>query len=402
MEETKKEKKRYFIWRVAILLVAVLVVYNFASVLMFFSSVLKLIFPFLVGLGIAYIWSLLMTPIEKNFFPNSQKPIMKKLRRPAGVVLSLLIILGVIAFTLYLVIPQIYQSLIVMTDALPAFANEVKQWFLSQTAGVTWAQEIRNRVQGIDVDWQVLFQNIMARFEGGLSGILGSTVDVVRSVVDFIVAGFTAIVFTIYILVGKEKIGDRLNRVAHAYLPDKLISRGHYMLKELNETFANFFRGQVLDAFIIGVLLFIALSIFRFPYALTISVVVMVTALIPMIGAFIGGGVGFLMIAVVDMRQAFLFLIVLVAIQQLEGDLIYPKIVGDAIGLPGVWVFAAVIVGGSIAGPVGMIIAVPLLATIYKLLRNDVNNRLGGVQNRQDDTLDITEEDIQAQLDEGM
>ena len=174
----------------------------------------------------------------------------------------------------------------------------------------------------------------------------------------------------------KEKLIHQSKRVGKAYLPEKHWQRVGYVLSVLNETFSKFFKGQVLDAFVVGALLFIAMLIFRMPYALTISVVVMVTALIPMIGAFIGGAVGFLMIAVTDFRQAVIFLIILIVIQQLEGDLIYPKIVGDSVGLPGIWVFSAVIVGGAIAGPLGMIIAVPLLASIYKIFRKNVNKRL--------------------------
>ena len=150
----------------------------------------------------------------------------------------------------------------------------------------------------------------------------------------------------------------------------------HYVARIFDDTFSKFFEGQLLDAFIVGVLLFIALLIFGMPYALTISVVVMVTALIPMVGAFIGGGVGFLMIAVEDFRQALIFLVILVVVQQLEGDLIYPKIVGDSVGLPGIWVFSAVIIGGAIAGPLGMLIGVPFVAAMYKILRNDVRARL--------------------------
>lgn len=368
--------RKTFITKVFILMLALLIVQHFGLVLSIIDKIIDIIFPFLVGCGMAYIWSLFQNPIEKIIFPRSKKKILQKLRRPLSIIVSLLVLLGIIVLILYLVLPQIYNSIVVIAESAPLLAENLRTWFLDVTSGLNWAEGIRENVRNLSIDWEELAKTIGDALQNSAGGILGSALNIIENTVGFFVAAFTAIVFAIYLLFLKEKLIHQSKRVGKAYLPEKHWQRVGYVLSVLNETFSKFFKGQVLDAFVVGALLFIAMLIFRMPYALTISVVVMVTALIPMIGAFIGGAVGFLMIAVTDFRQAVIFLIILIVIQQLEGDLIYPKIVGDSVGLPGIWVFSAVIVGGAIAGPLGMIIGVPLLASIYKIFRKNVNKRL--------------------------
>ncbi|HHU04737.1 MAG TPA: AI-2E family transporter [Fastidiosipila sp.] len=368
--------RKTFITKVFILMLALLIVQHFGLVLSIIDKIIDIIFPFLVGCGMAYIWSLFQNPIEKIIFPRSKKKFLQKLRRPLSIIFSLLVLLGIVVLILYLVLPQIYNSIVVIAESAPLLAENLRTWFLDVTSGLNWAEGIRENVRNLSIDWEELAKTIGDALQNSAGGILGSALNIIENTVGFFVAAFTAIVFAIYLLFLKEKLIHQSKRVGKAYLPEKHWQRVRYVLSVLNETFSKFFKGQVLDAFVVGALLFIAMLIFRMPYALTISVVVMVTALIPMIGAFIGGAVGFLMIAVTDFRQAVIFLIILIVIQQLEGDLIYPKIVGDSVGLPGIWVFSAVIVGGAIAGPLGMIIAVPLLASIYKIFRKNVNKRL--------------------------
>ena len=368
--------RKTFITKVFILMLALLIVQHFGLVLSIIDKIIDIIFPFLVGCGMAYIWSLFQNPIEKIIFPRSKKKFLQKLRRPLSIIVSLLVLLGIIVLILYLVLPQIYNSIVVIAESAPLLAENLRTWFLDVTSGLNWAEGIRENVRNLSIDWEELAKTIGDALQNSAGGILGSALNIIENTVGFFVAAFTAIVFAIYLLFLKEKLIHQSKRVGKAYLPEKHWQRVRYVLSVLNETFSKFFKGQVLDAFVVGALLFIAMLIFRMPYALTISVVVMVTALIPMIGAFIGGAVGFLMIAVTDFRQAVIFLIILIVIQQLEGDLIYPKIVGDSVGLPGIWVFSAVIVGGAIAGPLGMIIGVPLLASIYKIFRKNVNKRL--------------------------
>lgn len=383
-----------FAIKVIIFAIAALIVIHFGKVLGFFNNVLSILFPFTIGLVIAYIWNMLLNPFEKILFPNSKNKILNHIRRPLSILLSLLVIIGIVALVLYLVIPQIYESIMIVGQGLPPLANSVKEWFLDITQDLTWTEDLREKVMNIEVDWQNIISRVGSLLQIGIGGFIGSTYIAINSLVGFLFSGFTIIIFTIYLLSSKEKIAGHVNKLSKAYLSDRKISKFNYFMNIIDDTFSSFIKGQLLDALIIGILLFIVLTIFRMPFALTISVVVMVTALIPMLGAFIGGGVGFLMISVVDFNQALLFLVLLVGVQQLEGDLIYPKIVGDSIGLPGIWVFAAVIAGGSIAGPLGMLIAVPLIASVYKILRNDVNRRLRHVdQDAREDIYVLVEDE---------
>lgn len=383
-----------FAIKVIIFAIAALIVIHFGKVLGFFNKVLSILFPFTIGLVIAYIWNMLLNPFEKILFPNSKNKILNHIRRPLSILLSLLVIIGIVALVLYLVIPQIYESIMIVGQGLPPLANSVKEWFLDITQDLTWTEDLREKVMNIEVDWQNIISRAGSLLQIGIGGFIGSTYIAINSLVGFLFSGFTIIIFTIYLLSSKEKIAGHVNKLSKAYLSDRKISKFNYFMNIIDDTFSSFIKGQLLDALIIGILLFIVLTIFRMPFALTISVVVMVTALIPMLGAFIGGGVGFLMISVVDFNQALLFLVLLVGVQQLEGDLIYPKIVGDSIGLPGIWVFAAVIAGGSIAGPLGMLIAVPLIASVYKILRNDVNRRLRHVdQDAREDIYVLVEDE---------
>lgn len=376
MKNNMVHRNRHFIFQVFILMSAALVVVHFGKVYGFLQAGFSILAPFLIGLGIAYIWNLILYPIEDRLFAKNANPKAQKLRRPVSLILSLGIILGVITLVLYLVIPQLYESVRIIALAVPALTQELKKWFLTVTADLTWTEEIRAQIENLNINWGQLGSRIVDFVRGGLGGVLGSTKYILGNVVGFFVGTFTAVLFAVYVLFGKEKMKNQLDRMGRAYMKEEHIDRVEYVLGIFDNSFSNFFKGQVLDAFIVGVLLFIAMLITRMPYALTISVVVMVMALIPMIGAFIGGAIGFLMIAVQDLRQAVIFLIVLVVVQQLEGDLIYPKIVGDSIGLPGIWVFTAVIVGGAVAGPLGMLVGVPLLAAVYKIVRNDVNQRI--------------------------
>lgn len=372
----EKNSRKNFTVRVIIVAIAFLVVLHFPKVLSFIGAAFKVALPFLFGLGIAYIWNLLLRPMEKVFFPNSKKPIVNKLRRPVCVFLSLIVIIAIIALIFYLVLPQIYKSIMVIGEGIPQLAERFQSWFLKVTEGFDWATQIRTRVENMDINWGEYASKAWNLVRTGIGGVIGSTFSILNNILGVLVSAFTALIFTIYTLFEKEKLKTQMQRVSEAYIGEKHRHQLVYFLDLLDDTYSSFFKGQLLDAFIIGVLLFVVLLIFSMPYALTISIVVMVTALIPMLGAFIGGAVGFLMIAAVNLQQAWIFIILLVVVQQLEGDLIYPRIVGNSIGLPGMWVFAAVIAGGAIAGPLGMILCVPLAATIYKVIKQDVTQRI--------------------------
>lgn len=373
---SKEKQRNTFLFQVLTLMAAALIVLHFGKVMGVIGKGVDIIGPFIVGLGIAYIWNLLLEPIESRLFDRNPNPKRQKIRRPVSVLLSLFIILGILALVLYLVIPQLYNSFRIIATAVPVLVQDWKNWFLEITEGVDWTQEIRESIEGLNINWNEVGSRVAEFLRSGVGGFVGSTMHVVGNISGFFVSSFTALFFAVYLLFGKEKLSEQLGQISRAYGYESRTQKARYVLDILHETFANYFKGQVLDAFAVGLLLMIAMLLLRIPYAVTIGVVVMVTSLIPMIGALIGGAIGFLMIAVQSGQQAALFIIVLFVVQQIEGNYIYPKIVGDSVGLPGIWMFCAVIIGGAVGGPLGMIIGVPLAGALYKMLRNDVNERI--------------------------
>lgn len=375
-ESHKNFNFKTFTIKALILSLFILAILHFENVAKSIGIVIGLIIPYIFGFALVYIWSLVINPMERFISNRIGNTKIVKFKRPITVLLSLLVFFAILAFILYLVIPQLVQSFKILTENLPKVAEDLKQYFLDFTKDKAWAISIRDKIMNFEIDWEAMVKDYSKVVGTSITGVLGSTFNFLGNVTGFLLAAFQTIMFALYLISKKEKIGEQINRVMKAYVSEEKRNKIYYVLNIMDDTFASFFKGQVLDAFIIGVLLFITLSIFGMPYALAIGVVVMVTALIPIVGALIGGAVGFVMIASVDFNQALLFLLLLIIVQQLEGDLIYPKIVGDSIGLPAIWVFVAVMVGGSLFGPLGMIIAVPLFATAYKLLRNDVNSRV--------------------------
>lgn len=207
----------------------------------------------------------------------------------------------------------------------------------------------------------------------GLGGAMGVATGIVSSIISGTVTFFVALIFSIYLLYGKEKLADQFERLFRRYLPDRLTDKLFYVLGVLDTSFTSFITGQCIEAVILGTLCMLGMLILRLPYAVMTGCLIGFTALIPIAGAYIGATVGALMIFTVSPVQSVIFLIYLVILQQIEGNLIYPRVVGSSIGLPGIWVFAAVTVGGGIMGIAGMLIGVPLTSAIYRLLKNDVN-----------------------------
>lgn len=290
--------------------------------------------------------------------------------------LSLLVIVALLVGILWLIIPQLYDSIIVLGSGIPQLAQDLRDWLLRVTEDVAWAQDLRERIQGLTINWSDVMKQVSTFLESGLGGFLGSTYQMIQGVISNVVTFFTAVVFAANILLAKEQLKRQSSRLAKAYVHPRVRAKAREWLTVLDESFSHYITGQVTDAFFLGLMMLVAMLIFRFPYPLMISAVIMVTALVPMVGSFLGGAIGFLMIAMQDFRQAVLFVIVLLVVQQIDNNFVYPRVVGSATGLPGIWVFAAVMIGGSLGGAVGMLVSVPLAASIYKILGRRTKTRL--------------------------
>ena len=323
--------------------------------------------PLTVGAVIAYMVNILMSAYEKRYFPGNTSSAVVKSRRPVCMLLAFLTLLAVIVLVIWLVVPQLVSCMGVIFEGIPvvaakaiAFAQE-ENLFSEETLAYL-----------LSIDWQSKLTQIVTFLGNGIGDVLDIVITTVSSVFGFVVNALISTIFAVYILADKETLGKQLNRVSHRYLSDKVCNAVDYALDVLNHCFRRYVVGQCTEAVILGVLCMIGMWIFKFPYAVMVGTLVAFTALIPIAGAYIGAAVGAFMILTVDPWKALMFLVFLIVLQQLEGNLIYPKVVGSSMGLPGIWVLAAVTIGGGIMGITGMLLGVPLAAACYRFLRDDV------------------------------
>ena len=328
--------------------------------------------PLIIGAVIAYVANILMSFYEARFFVKSKKPVVKKLRRPACMALAFLTAVVAIVWLLTTVLPELARCVEMIVAALPGAIGKAYAWLDERFQLGTVLTEMNLSLPGADFDWKAAITSAVSFVMTGVGGAAKAAVTAVSSVFSTVVTMFLAIVFAIYLLAGKETLAARFTRLMRTYLGEKGTTRTLYILRVLDDSFHSFIVGQCTEALILGALCFIGMMIFGFSNALTISVMVGFTALIPIAGAYIAAVAGAFMLFVESPLSALLFLIFLVVLQQIEGNLIFPRVVGESIGLPGVWVLAAVTVGGGVMGIPGMLIGVPLASAAYRLIDRDL------------------------------
>lgn len=330
--------------------------------------------PLVLGGAMAYVLNIIMKQVEKIYFPHSKSRVVQKTRRMVSILVAILLIVGILVLVMTLVVPELIKAFTVVGSAIPTFLEDVQNWIMSYEDQIP---SIVEWVEGLEMDWNSTIKNIITYATTGVGGLLNSTVTIVGAVTGGITNFVVSLIFAIYILASKEKLAGQFGRLLDAYLKKERVKKIRKVLTTADQTFSNFIVGQCTEAVILGTLCTVGMLIFRFPYAPMVGAFLGVTALIPIVGAFLGAGVGAFMILTVDPMKALLFVIFIIVLQQLEGNLIYPKVVGSSIGLPGIWVLAGVTVGGGLCGIFGMLLGVPLTATIYKLLKMNVRARLG-------------------------
>ncbi len=343
-----------------------LVVVRFADVFAFAEKVLGLLTPLIIGFVIAFLVDLLVRPLEKLFNRLVKKK--KKLSRPLAILLAVIIVVALFFGVLLVLIPQLkiaVEQFVVrlpvlfddLESAVVAFVSNRPEWESAFTQVQTFFEELRNK----------LFSSIPSVADYAI-GLVGSAL---TTIIHLAIGA----IFSLYLLFGKKKLLFQYNRLLDVYGKPRYTKRIKVILAVVNQTFSKFFAGQLLEAFILGILCTLGMMAFRFPYALTVGTVVGMTALIPMIGAYIGGAIGFVLIFPDNFKLAMFFVLFLVILQQLEGNLIYPRVVGNSVGLPGIWVFAAIIIGGGLWGILGILFGVPTVASVYRLVRMDMQER---------------------------
>ena len=347
-----------------------LAVYYWHTVAGLISTLISALYPVFMGLAIAYVINLLMSLYEDYFFPKSQKKIIDGIRRPIcllGAVITILVIIGAL---FYLIIPELVSSVQILVNGIPNTLASVSQnKFLKTILPDGMMQKL------VTLDWNVYIGAALKFLKGGFGGIAGNVISVASSVFANIVSAVLGIIFALYFLSGKEKFQHQSLRVLRVVVRDKYYYQTLHYLHITNECFHQYIVGKLLDAIIIGLMCGVGMLIFQLPYAVMIGTIVGFTALIPVAGAYFGALIGAVLILTVSPTQALIFLIFIVVVQQLEGNLIYPKLMSGSMGFPGVWVLAAVTVGGSLGGILGMLIGVPIAASIYKIIRERVVER---------------------------
>lgn len=343
---------------------------NFSKIFTFLGKVISIFSPFLLGIILAFVLNVLNNFIEKKIF-GKIKPskIWNKIKRPLCITLSLILVFLTIFFVMNLLIPQLKNSASLFTDTLPAYKEDI--------IGILNKFDIDESTVNKVGEYLDNFGKVITDYiKGNSKDVITVTTEVATSVINIISKGIITLVFAIYMIAQKETLSRQINKVMRAYLKPKTINKINTIGTLANKTFSNFVTGQCLEALIFGSLVFVGMLIFRFPYASTIGVLLGFTALIPIFGAFIGTAIGFILIMMVSPVKAILFVVFIIVLQQIEGNLIYPRVVGKSIGLPGMWVLLSVTVGGSIGGILGMLIATPLCSLLYALFTKMVNDRL--------------------------
>lgn len=355
---------------VIIAIIAYWILNHYQIVLSLLSKLLSVLMPFIIGCMIAFVLNVLMIRIEKQLSKVIVNPKLKILKRVLSILGSIALVVGVVAIIIILIIPELVSAIKVIALSLPEVIDNLQNWTDSHSI---YLPQLENLINQIDVE---SLGNELSKFaKTEFSGMLDSTIDILAVIVNGIVNFVLGLVFAIYILMSKETLKDQTKRLINAYLPSKVADNIFEVARLSRTTFSNFIIGQTVEAFILGALCTIGMIILGLPYAPMVGSLVGITAFIPIIGAFIGGAIGAFMIFTVDYMQAFIFIIFLVVLQQLEGDLIYPRVVGSTIGLPSIWVLFAVTVGGSLWGITGVLLGVPIVSVIYSLVKIQVKNR---------------------------
>lgn len=357
--------KRLIVFTVFVVIVGI----NYQKILLLLRWGIGIISPFLLGLAFAFILNLPMKQIEKNLrfkYKSSWK-------RPISLLLTILLVLIVLALVMLVVLPEIFQTLWGLQDSIPQFLRQLGGQFQQL---FNEYPEIITAVNQIEIDWKGLMEQTVGFLTNGAGTLLFSTMSLAASVVSGAATVGIGFMFSLYVLLQKERLGIQIHHLIDAFLPKKVGSRILEIAALSSDIFSSFLAGQCLEACILGFMFFVVLTVMRLPYALLIGVLIGFTALIPVFGAFIGCVVGAFLMLLSNPMHALTFIIIFFLLQQIEGNLIYPHVVGNSVGLPPIWVLAAVTVGGSMMGVLGMFIFIPICSVVYTMLRQEMHRRL--------------------------
>lgn len=367
--EKKDTKKIILIVFLAALFFAIFM--NFGGILSLFKRVISVFSPVIAALCVAFVLNVLMLPIETKllkFMDKSPKKIVKKLKRALALVLTYLSAFAILAVIVWVIIPQLITTIIGLAEKMPTFVNDAKGWI----EGELDKFHINYSLPELTINWNNAAKNIVNVLQNSISTIFAGAINATTSIIGGVVDVVFGLVLSAYILSQKEKIGRFTKSIINLVLGEKYTNETVHIASKASYCFSKFISGQLVEALILGTLCFIGMLIFGFPNALVISAIVTITALVPIIGATIGVLSGGFIILITNPIKALFFVIFMLILQQIEGNLIYPKVVGKVVGVPSVIVLSAVLVGGNIGGILGALIGLPTVATLYALLKEKI------------------------------
>jgi len=331
--------------------------------------------PFIYGGGVAFVLNIPMKLIEEKLLGRWKNKVARRWKRPLSMVLSIALIVLVLAVVVGMVLPQMAMTAAEVGRKIPVFMEQMMLRFEQLAADEPVLSDWVGKLESMEINWESILDNVVYFLKNGAGNVLNSTFNVAGSIISGVVNGAIALVFALYILAQKERLAGQGRRLISAYLPARAGDKIQEICSLLYRNFSNFITGQCLEAVILGAMFVIFMSIFRMPYAVVVGVLIAVMALIPIVGAFVGCGVGAFLIMINNPLQAVWFVVLFLVLQQIEGNLIYPRVVGNSVGLPSIWVLMAVSIGGSLFGIAGMLLFIPLMSTGYAVLRESVNKR---------------------------
>lgn len=361
-----------------ILFTAVIIVclWKYETVLDILFFVLNILTPFILGGAIAFVLNVPMNFVQRHLFDEERikkSKVLQKMARPVSMILVLIAVFGIVAIVMFILIPQLGETFANLGRSIQAFIPQLQEWAARLFND---NKEIMDTVNNLEFDWNKIMDTGINFFKSGAGSVVDSTITAAKSIVSGLTTFFIAFVFAIYILLQKEKLGVQAKKVLFAFVRRGRAEATVEVLSLTYNTFSSFLTGQCVEAVILGSMFAVSMTILKLPYALLVGMLIAFTALIPIFGAFIGCGVGAFLIFMVDPMKALIFVVLFLVLQQIEGNLIYPHVVGNSVGLPSIWVLAAVSIGGSLMGVVGMLIFIPLVSVIYALFREIVYLKL--------------------------
>ncbi len=370
-----KTKLKQICWMILYVGVVILLLIHSNILFSGIRFVVGIFVPFIIGGAIAFILNIPMNGIEKKLLGKWNGRLADKLKRPVSMILSIIFVVAIITLVIVAIVPQLRNTITTLGTKVTPFLQDSLVWLQGLATDYPELKSVLQELDSMEFNWDSILANVVGFLKNGVGSMVGSTFTVASSIIGGVANIFIAVVFAIYLLSQKEELQRQACRIIDAYASKKVNKSIREVCQRLYVNFTKFICGQCLEAVILGVAFVVFMSIFRMPYAIMIGTLIAFTALIPIVGAFIGCGVGAFMILIDNPIQALWFVILFLIIQQLEGNLIYPKVVGNSVGLPSIWVLMSVSVGGSLFGVVGMLVFIPLMSTLYSLLRDDVNRR---------------------------